>query len=279
MQKYLTTAEAARLAGVGVSSIKRWADRRLISTTLTPGGHRRVDQSDLLRFISDSTHAGAVPQTRDHLAESPSVGAPASAHEWARAALTQDSLSLQGSLLQARSRLGSWHAVADELGEGIREIGMRWAAGKITIAREHAASENLARALAATTEAIPSPPEMPTCLIACPEGEIHTLGLSMLHLCLRELHWRSTWIGATIPCADLCEAIRTSDASMVALSASAWSQDEGSLRRQLRLVVDACDASGAALVLGGRGAWPARVDGARRFHTFKEFSAFARRMR
>ena len=42
MKDYLTTTSAARMAGVGVSSIKRWADDGKLRTVRTPGGHRRL---------------------------------------------------------------------------------------------------------------------------------------------------------------------------------------------------------------------------------------------
>jgi excisionase family DNA binding protein len=41
MPRLLTSAEKARELGVGVSSVKRWADEGRLPFVLTPGGHRR----------------------------------------------------------------------------------------------------------------------------------------------------------------------------------------------------------------------------------------------
>jgi excisionase family DNA binding protein len=40
-ERFLTSAEKARELGVGVSSVKRWADEGKLEFILTPGGHRR----------------------------------------------------------------------------------------------------------------------------------------------------------------------------------------------------------------------------------------------
>ena len=40
-ERFLTSTEKARELGVGVSSVKRWADEGKLEFVLTPGGHRR----------------------------------------------------------------------------------------------------------------------------------------------------------------------------------------------------------------------------------------------
>ena len=41
MERMLTTAQKAQEMGVGVSSVKRWADEGKLEFVVTPGGHRR----------------------------------------------------------------------------------------------------------------------------------------------------------------------------------------------------------------------------------------------
>ena len=50
--------EAAELLGVGVDKVRRWADRGLLATTRTAGGHRVVDGAELARLAAESAPPG-----------------------------------------------------------------------------------------------------------------------------------------------------------------------------------------------------------------------------
>ena len=49
----LTTFQAAKLCGVSHKSIERWIDSGLLRGFRTPGGHRRLNRSDLLEFVAN----------------------------------------------------------------------------------------------------------------------------------------------------------------------------------------------------------------------------------
>lgn len=50
----VTTAQAARMLGVGRSTLHRWwADEVVTPAMVTPGGHARWDMADLKRQIAD----------------------------------------------------------------------------------------------------------------------------------------------------------------------------------------------------------------------------------
>ncbi|MEO1483980.1 MAG: helix-turn-helix domain-containing protein [Myxococcota bacterium] len=51
--KLMTTQEAAKLLGVGPSSVKRWADDGRLPTIKTPGGHRRFRARDVESLRDD----------------------------------------------------------------------------------------------------------------------------------------------------------------------------------------------------------------------------------
>ena len=132
MTDVLTTTEAARLASVAPSTIKRWVDRGALPSTRTLGGHRRVSRLALERFLQARVAGeGEVPP------EAREVDA------W----VNDDQFAIEASLLRSRSRLGAWFRVADAVGEGLVHLGERWAAGRVTIADEHRAADALARAL------------------------------------------------------------------------------------------------------------------------------------
>jgi excisionase family DNA binding protein len=236
----LTTTQAAHLAGVGASSVKRWADQNLIRCVKTAGGHRRILRGDLERFLRE--HGGA-----------PGSG---SSEEWADLFLTTGVFEIQGELLRARERLGAWYLVAEEIGGGLTEIGSRWEREDISVLEEHVASERLARAIGRAVESIPSSAAAPRALLATAEGDKHTLGLSLAELCLRECGWSVVWTGRETPSSDIVKAAASGSVEMIALSASIASADPMPLARQAKRVGEACRTAGVELVLGGRGAWP-----------------------
>jgi excisionase family DNA binding protein len=238
-QELLTTAEAARLAGVGASSVKRWADLNLLRCVRTPGGHRRFHRQDLDAFLREQGELV--------------VGA---AVDWVETLLHGGTFEIQGALFRARDRLGAWHAVAEELGLALGELGERWQRGEVTVIEEHIASEKLSRGLQRAAETIPSTEGDPRSLLATAEDDEHTLGLSLVELCLRETGWRTVWSGRKTPTKDLVELARSGSFEMLALSASRASTNEKRLAAQAAELGAACRKAGLLLAFGGSGAWP-----------------------
>ena len=256
MELLLSTQDAARLAGVGPTSVKRWADEGLLECRKTAGGHRRFERGALERFL------------REH-------GAPAEEPtRWVELFLESGSYALKAALFDARGRLGAWYRVADEVAPAITELGSRWECGDVSVLDEHVASERISRALAHVVEALPVGERGPTCLLACADGDEHTLGLSLAEICLREAGWGTLWAGRRTPIADIVAAVERGSLDMVALSASSLSADPRRLARQARLVASACRERGVPLAVGGSGAWPL-LPGVERFSAFTPFHAFA----
>lgn len=54
MERMLTSAQKAREMGVGVSSVKRWADEGKLEFVMTPGGHRRFRSAAAEPPLSDA---------------------------------------------------------------------------------------------------------------------------------------------------------------------------------------------------------------------------------
>jgi excisionase family DNA binding protein len=259
METLLSTAEAARLAGVGTTSVKRWADEGVLECQKTAGGHRRFERSTLEAFLR--THgAKAADEPRER---------------WLELFVSAGAYELRSALFDARGRLGAWHRVCDEMGPALTELGARWECGDVSVLDEHVASERIARALAHVTDALPVGEHGPVCLLACAEGDDHTLGLSLAELALREAGWSTLWAGRRTPIADLVAAVERGGIGMVALSASTVSSGSRSIAAQARRMEAVCREQRIALALGGRGAWPEGLDTARRFEAFAPFYEFA----
>lgn len=240
----LTTTEAAAAAAVAPSTIKRWADQGLLPFTRTAGGHRRFERLAVERMLR----------------EQPTSVSPGGSvvSAWVRCLVDARRHEIDGRLLEARARLGSWWRVADELAAVLAEVGAQWESGHLTIAEEHVASDALVRALARAGDALPISLDGPRCLLACAGEDEHTLGLSLAELCLRELGWTPLWLGRRTPVGEVVRLVGDGQVSLVALCASSLLGDERALRATFDPVASACRDAGVGLVLGGAGAWPDR---------------------
>ena len=143
---------------------------------------------------------------------------------------------------------------------------------------EHVASERPSRSLAAIMETMPSTEDEPVCLLACATGEMHTLGLSFLQLCLKEAGWRPLWIGASTPMDELYAVAASGEVQAIAVSASEHASDPGQLAEFATLIGAACEASGTALMLGGSGSWPEPSLYGTRFRAFTPFAEYIREL-
>jgi len=99
-----------------------------------------------------------------------------------------------------------------------RELGERWARAEVTVGDEHFASSLLqARLLGLLRARTPDTGEM--ALLACPPGELHALGLIGFGIALRDRGWRSTYLGADTPIADVRQVASEIAPQVVVLSA------------------------------------------------------------
>lgn len=105
------------------------------------------------------------------------------------------------------------------------EIGALWAAGALTIADEHRATELTNRVLAALR---PAPcivvgeagAANDRALLAAVEGERHALGLRMAADVLEDSGFEAIYLGADVPTDTLLQAVAVTDPDVVVLSAT-----------------------------------------------------------
>ena len=260
----LTTMEAAALLGVSGSSVKRWAEEGRLVCAKTAGKHRRFERSTVERFRF--THG-----------EGGEEAATAGTGRFDQVVSAIDPHILEARLLDERGRSGSWWRVAEGLAPVLVEIGQRWADGSLTVLEEHLASERIARALARVCDRLPVAPRGPLALLATAEGDDHTLGLSLVEVCLRELGWRTLWAGRDMPTDELTSRLAAIDppVRLLAISASSASANASVLARQARRLGEACQAANAALVLGGAGRWPGSLRYGRRITSLAELHIHA----
>lgn len=263
MDDFLTSAEAARLLGVGPSSVKRWADQGLLPCLKTAGHHRRFARTEVERFRL--THGSAAGDEQRQVVE------------WVGRLLSDiHPYELHSALLQERARQGAWWAVASLLGNALVDLGQRWSRGEIDILDEHLASERLSRAVARCVETMAVPENAPSCLLATAVDDDHTLGLALAELCLRAGGWRTCWAGRMAPTSELAERMAREPFAMLGLSCAQGHADPAALAQQVRLLAAVCRERGATLLLGGSGPWPepnAELGGFVRVVNFRELQA------
>ena len=260
MTKLLTTSEAARIAGVAPSSIKRWAEQNVLPCVRTAGGHRRFELKDLEFFISSNSFetSHCEGERKDHA-------------EFIQLMVDGKQNAVVGRLYQLLDEVDAWCNVADAMAPVLAELGTRWASGEISIGQEHMASETLSRAIIQVTSALPTAPQAKRCLLAVAEGDDHELGLRLADLCVRARQWRPVWLGRFTSTQILLDHMKHDKFEVVALSASKYSVEPGNLAGITERLSAACQADGTRLVLGGSGQWPSHHDYAIRLRSFGEF--------
>ena len=100
----------------------------------------------------------------------------------------------------------------------LREIGERWSAGSIGVAQEHFASNVLRSRLGVLLGSLERT-DGPLVVLACMPGEQHEFGLMATAIVLARLGWRTCYLGASTPPAELARTCRTLRPHAVVLSA------------------------------------------------------------
>ena len=127
-------------------------------------------------------------------------------------------------------------------------VGREWAAGRFTVAREHAATAISDRAVAALAQhgAGRSPATRGRVTVACVDGEWHALPARLVAETLRLHGWQVDFLGAHVPTPHLISHLHATGPDAVALSCS--------LAPRLptaHATITACQAAGIPVLVGG----------------------------
>jgi DNA-binding transcriptional MerR regulator/methylmalonyl-CoA mutase cobalamin-binding subunit len=181
---------------------------------------------------------------------SPSAAAQVAAALEAVEAL--DGARLREALMRAVVALPSREFTEGVVLPLLREVGDRWAAGRIHPAHEHLLSARLAGVLGWLLDAIPAPPGAPEAVAAAPSGERHELGALLAAVAAAEEGWRVTYLGADLPAADVALAAQARRARVVLLSVLLEDEAESTLAAVR--TVRAALGDGPRILVGGPGA-------------------------
>ncbi|MFD7536171.1 B12-binding domain-containing protein [Streptomyces sp. NPDC059819] len=127
-------------------------------------------------------------------------------------------------------------------------VGEEWAANRITVAQEHAATSINERAVVALAlhPAARTAPSRGRITVACVDGEWHALPARLVAEVLKLRGWQVDYLGAQVPAPHLIAHLHTTKADAVALSSSIATR-----LPTAHAAITACQAVGVPVLVGG----------------------------
>lgn len=136
----------------------------------------------------------------------------------------------------------------------LREVGERWERGALAVGAEHTVTGIVLRLMHRLSIYLPAAPEPDahSAVVACVEGERHSVGCRMAADFLLARGWRVWYLGADLPRWALVEAVERHRPSSVLLSASLDDREESLVRTAGELRAWRGPGPLPLLVAGGR---------------------------
>lgn len=158
-----------------------------------------------------------------------------------------------------------YHLVADLMGDGVpfltilfevlspleAEVGSRWQQGDFCIADEHLVTATLETVVSLLAGSFDVPDDARRVVVACAEGDTHSLPARMVAAYLVFLGWRSVFLGAGQPASDLGAFLHEQPPEALILACAMATALPGA-RECIRVAHEA----GVPVLAGGRGFGP-----------------------
>ena len=228
---YLTIGPFSRRVGVSVDLLRAWERRYGVPRPVRTANGRRLYTVDDVETVTSMRRAlarglpaaeaarlaGSVPaqsgeEDRDGDGELGRLRT-----RLADALTAFDDARAQDEL----DRLFGAYTVDTALSEVIlpfmQDLGHRWAANDIGVGHEHFASNVIHGRLLSHARKWDQG-RGPLALLACPSGELHTIGLLCFGLALRTRGWRIAYLGADTPAASLRDVAGTLQPARIVLA-------------------------------------------------------------
>jgi len=168
-----------------------------------------------------------------------------------------DARALEETLKRAATDLGGQGLLQRVVAPLAQTIGDLWRDGTITAAHEHFASAAIRVFLGQAAKPFGGTESAPVLVVATPAGQIHELGALLVGAAAANLGWHVTYLGASLPAAEIAGAARQNRARAVALSL-VYPEDDPRLEEELARLRELLPPE-TILLAGGR-AMPAYRD-------------------
>lgn len=163
-----------------------------------------------------------------------------------------DALAFEETLHRASVSLGQHGLVEHVVAPVAEAIGNLWRDGTITSAHEHFASAAIRVFLGHASRPFALPASAPHLVVATPAGQLHELGAVMVAATATDLGWRVTYLGTSLPAAEIAGAATQHHARAVALSI-VYPDDDEQLPEELHKLRRYLPAD-VRIIVGGRAA-------------------------
>ena len=240
-QAHHSIQSAARRTGLTAHVIRVWEKRYGAVQPSRTGSNRRlytdaeIARLQLLRRATEFGHSiGTIAALKNArlielaapAAESPRAATAASRGkstvDFVRCCITAtrelDALAFEETLHRASVGLGQHGLVEHVVAPVAEAIGELWRDGTITAAHEHFASAAIRVFLGHASRPFALPANAPHLVVATPAGQLHELGAVMVAATATDLGWRVTYLGTSLPAAEIAGAALQHHARAVALS-------------------------------------------------------------
>lgn len=271
----------ARLTGLSAHVIRIWEQRyRAVEPQRTATKRRLYSQCEIerLNLLRDVTQAGhsigqvaQLPtdklgtlvaaasnlQTRAPRAATEAPKSVAFLDECVAAIQSLDTRALDDALKRAATALGALGLLQHVVAPLTQTVGDLWRDGTLTSAHEHFASAAIRVFLGNVARPFGAMDDAPVLVVATPAGQVHELGALLVGATAANLGWQVTYLGASLPAAEIAGAARQRRARAVALSL-VYPEDDPRLEGELTRLRESLPAE-VQLLAGGR-ALPAYRD-------------------
>lgn len=160
---------------------------------------------------------------------------------------------LNDLLEEARTRYGHRVTLLRVVAPLVFEVGEAWRKGELRVAHEHLATAVVRDFLALGARAMKFAPGAPELIVSTPAGQTHEIGALLVTAAAREIGWRATYLGPSLPAEEIAACAKQRHARAVALSVVYPSDDPAvpDELTQLRKLLP----QDVALLMGGRAAY------------------------
>jgi MerR family transcriptional regulator, light-induced transcriptional regulator len=253
--QYVSTAEVARALGVGVSTVKRWVDEEILPAHKTPGGHRKLLLSDVLRLVKEGDFPQLNLSRLQFAAETQGDVDPKALSQLLVTALKGGDGDAVRSLLQGGYQAGiAMETLADfVIAPAMNHLGHEWEKGRIQVLHEHRGTQlcvSVLYELKAVLE-LKANRDRPLAVGGSPEQDHYVLANLLAEMVLLDAGWRAIDLGPHTPLASFRQAIAELRPRMLWLSVSQL-VDRDRFLTEYRQLYDEAEHAGVAVAIGGR---------------------------
>ena len=251
----MSTAQVARMLGVGVSTVKRWVDDQILPAHKTPGGHRKILLADVMRLAKDGQFPALDMSQLGGAPLEPVGESNALRVQLTKALIRGDEDDVRHLLHHAFYGGMTLFALADHvLAPAMTAVGHAWETAAIDVMHEHRATQLCASVLYELKAVLENQSQAvrPLALGGAPEGDPYIIPNLLVEMALLEMGWQVVNLGPNTPLRSLGRGLSEYKPKLLWIAAS-YIGDEDCFRREyLRLRVKA-ESLGVAIAIGGQG--------------------------